>query len=127
MDNNTGAVIFRGWLTEDTKGKATLVFIGKMTSQTRWTPLFVENESGKIPMTEGSSFYSNTLRVLDVLKGSPLEEEIVISSAAWKGSPGKTYEIYAFDGISFFDLDAKDCLFFPSELSLPDDTHGATK
>ena len=71
-------------------------------------------------------FYSSTLKVLKILKGSPLaDEEIVISSGHWKGSPGNIYKIYAFDGAAF--LDANDCFFFASELSLADDIHGATK
>ena len=122
-------VIFKGQLFEDNKEEATLMFLGKVTSQIRWSPVSVEDESGKRSMER--YFYSTTLKVLKVLKRSwfmeeaPLVEEIVISSENWKGSPGKIYKIYSFDGVDF--LDANDCFFFASELSLADDIHGAAK
>ncbi|GHU11930.1 hypothetical protein AGMMS50225_18590 [Betaproteobacteria bacterium] len=110
-------------LGEHNKEIATLMFLGKVTSQIRWSPVSVEDENGKKPM-EGD-FYSTTLKVLKVLKGSLLVEEIVISSEKWRGSPGKIYKIYSFDDMDF--LDANDCFFFASEISLADDIHGAAK
>jgi hypothetical protein len=125
LTDHDDVIIFKGGLLAAQQEKATLMFLGKVTSKIRWSLVSVENESGKRSMSGDSYFYSSTLKVLKVLKGSPLEEEIVISSENWKGSPGNIYKIYAFDGVEF--LDAHDCYFFASELSLANDIHGAAK
>jgi hypothetical protein len=133
IDTNTGAIIEKGAFSEE---NASLVFIGKVTSKIRWSPFSIEDERGKRPMGLAPDIWmeKNTFRVLEVLKGSPLEEEIVIAYEGGEGSDawhpfqvGKTYKIDTVDGhdLAFDAVDS--CYFHATELFLPDDTHGAAK
>jgi hypothetical protein len=133
-DTNTGAVIERGGFSEE---NASLVFIGKVTSKIRWTPLTIEDERGKRPtgIAPDIGMEKNTFRVLEILKGPPLEEEIVIAFEGGEGSDvwhpfqvGKTYKIYTVDSVDLaFEAVVDSCYFYAREYFLSDDTHGATK
>jgi hypothetical protein len=127
-DANTGALMKdEMFITEES---ASLVFIGKLTSQARWSLLSAEDESGK-PIAAGFHpvMEKNTFKILEVLKGSPLAEEIVIAYEGRDGwhlfQTGKTYKIYTVDGanLAFHSVDS--CYFLAYPFS--DDIHGAMK
>jgi hypothetical protein len=101
-----------------TEEEASLVFIGKLTSQVQWELLFIENEKGA--KNYHSTMKKHTFRVLEVLKGSPLGEEIVFTFIEIGEEPtfqlGKTYKIRSSNNSCLVLVD-----------SLPDDIHGAMK
>jgi hypothetical protein len=130
---NTGAFI-QDYIQEK---EASLVFIGKLTSQTQWRLLFWENEKERHDFVDesgrhlGPMMRKHTFKVLKVLKGNPLEEEIVIAShEPGDGEEphfqvGKIHKIYTLDGVDFVFNYATIC--FLMAFPLPDDIHGATK